>query len=122
MKIKNGWEVIFLMFLRKRKCILEIIHSITHYEEQYVTNPEAKILLIITLMIYQAGCDYRHATVGTTYQMQNYLDGKNNKPRYLGPRCRRHKAFLNYFDNVIIPLALGPLVTVLNILINFPRT
>ncbi|MDQ6863549.1 MAG: hypothetical protein M3044_06970 [Thermoproteota archaeon] len=77
----------------------------THTEEQYVTNPEAKILIN-----YQAydipSKSYQHATVAT-YQM-NYGKGKVINLGIWGHIVEDNKAFLNYFDNVIIPLALGP--------------
>jgi parallel beta-helix repeat protein len=79
----------------------------THNEEQYVSNPGAKIL--IDYHAYDIpGRYYRHATVAA-YQM-NYLDGKIINLGIWGHVVEDNKAFLNYFDNVIIPLALGPLV------------
>ncbi len=77
----------------------------THNEEQYVTNPEAKIL--IDFHAYDIpGKSYQHATVAA-YQM-NHLDGKIINLGIWGHVVEDNKAFLNYFDNVIIPLALGP--------------
>ncbi|HET7283207.1 MAG TPA: hypothetical protein VFI70_00845, partial [Nitrososphaeraceae archaeon] len=74
-------------------------------EEQYVTNPEAKIMID-----YQAynipGKSYQHAKVAT-YQM-NYAKGKIINLGIWGHIVEDNKAFLNYFDNVIIPLALCP--------------
>ena len=58
-------------------------------------------------MIYQENL-FRNATVAT-YQM-NYLDGKIINLGIWGHVVEDNKAFLNYFDNVIMPLALGPLV------------
>jgi hypothetical protein len=77
----------------------------THTEEQYVTNPQAKIL--IDYHAYNIpGKSYQHATVAT-YQM-NYGKGKIINLGIWGHVVEDNKAFLNYFDNVIIPLALGP--------------
>jgi hypothetical protein len=77
----------------------------THTEEQYVTNPEAKIL--IDYHAYDIpGKSYQHAMVAT-YQM-NYGKGKIINLGIWGHIVEDNKAFLNYFDNVIMPLALGP--------------
>ena len=79
----------------------------THTEEQYVTNPQAKIL--INYHAYNITSDYfRNATIAT-YQM-DYQAGKIINLGIWGHVVEYNKAFLNYFDNVIIPLALGPLV------------
>jgi hypothetical protein len=76
----------------------------THTEEQYVTNPEAKIMID-----YQAynvpEKNYRNATVAT-YQM-NYGKGNVINLGIWGHMVEDNGAFLKYLDNVIIPLALG---------------
>ena len=77
----------------------------THTEEQYVTNPEAKIL--IDYHAYDIpGKSYQYATVAA-YQL-NYGKGKIINLGIWGHIVEDNKTFLNYFDNVIIPLALGP--------------
>ena len=77
----------------------------THTEEQYVTNPEAKIL--IDYHAYDIpGRLYQHATIAT-YHM-NYGKGKIINLGIWGHVVEDNKTFLNYFDNVIMPLALGP--------------
>jgi parallel beta-helix repeat protein len=78
----------------------------THNEEQYVTNPEAKIMIDYKVYNIPGKYSYRNATVAT-YQM-NYLVGKVINLGIWGHVVDDNKAFLNYFDNVIIPLALGP--------------
>jgi hypothetical protein len=76
----------------------------THTEEQYVTNPEAKIL--IDYHAYDIpDKSYQHATVAT-YQM-NFGEGRVINLGIWGHVVIDNKAFLNYFDNVIIPLALA---------------
>jgi hypothetical protein len=75
----------------------------TNGEEQYVTNPHAKILLD-----YRASFSsnkYPNATVAT-YQM-DYGKGKIINLGIWGHELINDAAFLNYFDNVIIPIALG---------------
>ena len=81
----------------------------THAEEQYVTNPQAKIL--IDYHVYNIPIYYKHYqnAVVATYQM-NYGQGKSIVLGLWGHRLINNKAFLSYFDNTIIQLALGPLV------------
>jgi mannuronan 5-epimerase len=79
----------------------------THSEEQYVTNPQARILIdyhVYNIPRYYK--QYQNATVAT-YHM-NYGQGKVIVLGLWGHRLINNKAFLNYFDNTIIPLALGP--------------
>jgi hypothetical protein len=79
----------------------------THTEEQYVTNPQAKIL--IDYHVYDIPNHYKYyqnATVAA-YQM-NYGKGKIINLGIWGHVVEDNKAFLNYFDNLIVPLALGP--------------
>ena len=81
----------------------------THAEEQYVTNPQAKIL--IDYHIYNIPNYYEHyqnVTVAT-YQM-NYGQGKVIVLGLWGHRLINNKVFLSYLDNTIIPLALGSLI------------
>jgi hypothetical protein len=81
----------------------------THSEEQYVTNPRAEILIdyhVYGIPSYYK--QYQNATIAT-YQM-NYEEGKIINLGIWGHVVEHNKAFISYFDNVIIPLALGPLV------------
>jgi hypothetical protein len=76
----------------------------TNGEEQYVTNPHAKILLD-----YRASFSsdkYPNATIAT-YQM-DYGKGKIINLGIWGHELIKNAAFLNYFDNVIMPIALVP--------------
>ncbi|PWU82062.1 MAG: hypothetical protein DLM72_03770, partial [Candidatus Nitrosopolaris wilkensis] len=84
----------------------------THTEEQYVTNPEAKILIDYRASypkVVQCSTCPVNARVAT-YQM-NYGKGKVIDLGIWGHTLWRNTVFLNYFDNVIIPIALGPPVT-----------
>jgi hypothetical protein len=75
----------------------------THTEEQYVTNPQAKIL--IDYRSSYSSSKYPNSTIAT-YQM-SYGKGKIINLGIWTHTLIDNKAFLNYFDNVIIPLALG---------------
>jgi len=75
----------------------------THLEEQYVTNPKAVIL--INYHAYNLTRDYPNATVAT--YMMNYGKGKVINLGIWGHALTDNKNFINYFDNVIIPLALN---------------
>lgn len=76
----------------------------THSEEQYVTNPKAKIL--VDYKAYDIpNKNFQNATVAT-YQM-NYGNGRVINLGIWGHIVEDNKAFLEYFDNVILPLALG---------------
>ena len=76
----------------------------THSEEQYVTNPKAKIM--IDYKAYDIpNKDFQNATVAT-YEM-NYGKGRVINLGIWGHIVENNQAFLKYLDNVIIPLALG---------------
>ena len=78
-----------------------------HTEEQYVTNPLAKIM--INYEAYNIPSKYPrqfHNPTIATYEM-NYLDGRVINLGIWGHVVEDNVAFLKYFDNVIIPLALG---------------
>ncbi len=73
----------------------------THSEEQYVTNPNAKILL--NFEAYNLTSRFSNATVDT-YEM-DYGKGKVINLGIWGHILVSNKVFLNYFDNVIIQIA-----------------
>ena len=75
----------------------------THSEEQYVTNPRAKIL--INYETTYSSEDYPNPTIATYYM--DYKKGRIINLGIWGHTLVDNKAFLNYFDNTIIPLALG---------------
>jgi hypothetical protein len=75
----------------------------THTEEQYVTNPRAKIL--INYDTSYSSEDYPNATIATYYM--DYMKGRVINLGIWGHTLVDNNAFLNYFDNTIIPLALG---------------
>jgi glucose/arabinose dehydrogenase/plastocyanin len=75
----------------------------TNGEEQYVTNPHAKILLDYGASF--SSDKYPNATVAT-YQM-DYGKGKIINLGIWGHELINNEAFLNYFDNVIMPIAVG---------------
>ena len=75
----------------------------THSEEQYVTNPRAKIL--INYDTSYSSDKYPNATIATYYM--DYKKGRIINLGIWGHTLVYNKAFLNYFDNTIIPLALG---------------
>jgi hypothetical protein len=81
----------------------------SHTEEQYVTNPKAKILIDYRASYPKASqcstCPV-NATVAT-YQM-DYGKGKIINLGIWGHTIWYNTAFLNYFDNVLMPIALGP--------------
>ncbi|MGD9672718.1 MAG: N,N-dimethylformamidase beta subunit family domain-containing protein [Candidatus Nitrosocosmicus sp.] len=72
-----------------------------HTEEQYVTNPDAKILL--DYEAYNLTDNYQNATVAT--YMMNYGKGKVVHLGIWGHTLTHNEKFLNYFDKVIIPIA-----------------
>jgi N,N-dimethylformamidase beta subunit-like protein/copper-binding protein NosD len=83
----------------------------TRSEEQYVTNPKAKILIDYHIHNLPSRYkQYKNATVAT-YQM-NYKAGTTIALGFWGHKVMHNKSFLNYLDNMIIPLALGPLVSI----------
>ncbi len=73
----------------------------THSEEQFVTNPNAKILL--NFKAYNLTPRYSNATVAT-YEM-DYGKGMVINLGIWGHTLIYNKAFLDYLDNVIIPIA-----------------
>jgi poly(beta-D-mannuronate) C5 epimerase len=75
----------------------------THVEEQYVTNPKANILM--NFHAYSLPDKYANATVAV-YEM-NYGKGKIINLGIWGPTLTSNPAFLNYYDNVILPIALN---------------
>jgi hypothetical protein len=76
----------------------------THSEEQYVTNPKAKIM--IDYKAYNIpNKNFQNATVAT-YQM-DYGKGRVINLGIWGHIVENNQAFLRYLDNVIIPVALG---------------
>jgi hypothetical protein len=79
----------------------------THGEEQYVSNPHAKILLDYHVSFLSHKYVPANATTVATYQM-DYGKGKIINLGIWGHELTNNIAFLNYFDNVIIPIALGP--------------
>jgi hypothetical protein len=76
-----------------------------HTEEQYVTNPNAKILL--DYQVYnipkQFIAKYPNPTIAT-YEI-NYGKGKIINLGIWGHVLTQNKEFIKYFDNVILPLA-----------------
>lgn len=85
----------------------------THTEEQYVTNPNAKIL--IDYQVYnippRSLIKFPNPTVAT-YEM-DYGKGKIINLGIWGHTLTDNTAFLNYIDNKIIPFALSsPLINI----------
>jgi hypothetical protein len=75
----------------------------THSEEQYVTNPKAKIM--VDYKAYDIpNKNFQNATIAT-YQM-NYGKGRVINLGIWGHIVENNQAFLKYLDNVIIPVAL----------------
>lgn len=75
----------------------------THSEEQFVNNPNAKILL--DYHAYNLTRAFKNATVAT-YEM-NYGNGKVVNLGIWGHTLVNNAAFINYFDKVIMPIALN---------------
>jgi hypothetical protein len=82
----------------------------THYEEQYLTNPNATVL--IDYEAYGFPEEYTNATIAT-YQM-DYGLGKVIHLGIWGHIVKDNPVFIEYFDKVIIPLALGKNITTEN--------
>ncbi len=82
----------------------------THTEEQYLTNPNATVL--INYEAYGFPEEYSNATIAT-YHM-DYGKGKVIHLGLWGHVVKDNPAFIEYFDKVLIPLALGKNVTVEN--------
>jgi hypothetical protein len=81
----------------------------THTEEDYVTNSKAKILIDYHAYgMPRHFKKYQNATVAA-YEM-NYGKGKIINLGIWGHVVTNNKAFLNYFDNVLIPDVLGPAI------------
>jgi parallel beta-helix repeat protein len=79
----------------------------THVEEQYVTNPNAKIL--IDYQAYNIPSKYKGQypnPIIATYEM-SYEKGKVINLGIWGHTLTKNQKFLDYFDNVIIPLAFN---------------
>ncbi len=74
----------------------------THVEENYVTNPNAKIL--IDFQAFNITEPFSDATVAA--YMLNYGNGKVIHLGLWTHTLRDNVEFLEYFDNVILPLAL----------------
>jgi hypothetical protein len=74
----------------------------THSEEQYVTNPNAVIL--INYQAYNLTEEYPGATVAT--YMMSSGKGKIINLGIWGHTLTDNSNFINYFDNIILPLAL----------------
>ena len=72
-----------------------------HTEDQYVTNPNAKILL--DYKAYNLTDKYQNATVAT--YMMSYGKGKVVNLGIWGHTLTDNEKFLNYFDKVIMPIA-----------------
>ena len=81
-----------------------------HTEEQYVTNPDAKILL--DYEAYALPDEYSNATIAT-YHM-DYGKGKVVHLGLWGHVVKDNPVFIEYFDKVLIPLALDKNVTIEN--------
>ena len=75
----------------------------THVEENYVTNPNAKIL--IDFQAYNITEPFSNATVAA--YMLNYGNGKVINLGLWTHTLVENKEFLEYFDNVVLPLALN---------------
>ena len=75
----------------------------THVEENYVTNPNAKIL--IDFQAFNITEPFSNATVAA--YMFNYGNGKIINLGIWTHTLVENKEFLEYFDNVILPLALN---------------
>ncbi len=75
----------------------------THVEENYVTNPNAKIL--IDFQAFNITEPFSDATVAA--YMLNYGSGKVINLGLWTHTLVENKEFLEYFDNVVLPLALN---------------
>ncbi len=80
----------------------------THFEENYVTNPNVKILHDYGLTVgdnYEAESWHRNATIAT-YEL-NYGTGKNVVLGIYAQNESDNPAFLDFFENVVLMHALG---------------
>jgi parallel beta-helix repeat protein len=75
----------------------------THVEENYVTNPNAKIL--IDFQAFNITEPFSNATVAA--YMLNYGNGKVINLGLWTHTLRENEEFLQYLDNVILPVALN---------------
>jgi len=78
-------------------CIVTLLNNpfqYAHYEEQTITNPNAKILID-----YQAKTDYNY-TMGS-YELKNSL-GKVISFGIFGDNVVTNKNFLQFFDNILV--------------------
>jgi hypothetical protein len=82
----------------------------THYEEQYLTNPNATVL--IDYEAYGFPEEYTNATIATYYM--DYGLGRVIHLGLWGHTVDDNSIFIEYFDKILIPLALGKNVTVEN--------
>jgi hypothetical protein len=79
-----------------------------HFEENYVTNPNVKILHDYGLTVgdnYEAESWHRNATIAT-YEL-NYGSGKNVVLGIYAQNESDNPAFLDFFENVVLMHALG---------------
>jgi hypothetical protein len=80
----------------------------SHFEENYVTNPNVQILHDYGLTVgdnYEAESWHRNATIAT-YEL-NYGNGKNVVLGIYGQNESDNPVFLNFFENVVLMHALG---------------
>jgi len=82
----------------------------THYEEQHLTNPNATVL--IDYEAYGFPEEYTNATIATYYM--DYGLGRVIHLGLWGHTVDDNSIFIEYFDKILIPLALGKNVTVEN--------
>ncbi|VFJ13121.1 conserved exported protein of unknown function [Candidatus Nitrosocosmicus franklandus] len=79
----------------------------THYEEQYLTNPNATIL--IDYEAYGFPEEYENATIATYYM--DYGLGRVIHLSLWGHTIDENPIFVEYFEKILLPLALGKNVT-----------
>lgn len=79
----------------------------THFEENYITNPNATVIQDYQVGFGEGYPYYSHkdAKIGT-YEM-NYGGGKIIMMGLYGQNIAKNKEFLKFFDNTILPHALG---------------
>lgn len=82
----------------------------THYEEQHLTNPNATVL--IDYEAYGFPEEYRNATIATYYM--DYGLGKVIHLSLWGHIVGDNPIFIEYFEKILLPLALGKNVTAEN--------
>ena len=107
MKIESGWKAIFDVPSNADVKFRNNPFNYTHSEEQYVTNPRAKILINYEAYNIPSNAPRQfHNPIIATYKM-NYLAGRVINLGIWGHVVEDNKTFVRYFDNVILPLALG---------------